>query len=56
MLIQLRHVEDIVDRLEPALEVKSVGYLPNVLQYPELSYKPSFEIPSACKVKGLRGE
>ena len=35
MVLQLRHVEDIVDLFEPALEVKSVGCLPYVLQHPE---------------------
>ena len=56
MLLQLRHVEDIVDRLEPTSEVQSVCSLPYVLHYPEWSQKPSFELPSTCKVKGLRTE
>ena len=55
MFLQLRHMEDIVDLLEPALKVKSVGCLPYALQYPEWSHKPSFELPSAYKVKDLRG-
>ena len=56
MLLQLRHMEDIMDLLEPALEVKSIGRLPYALQHPEWSHKPNSELPSACKVKGLRGE
>ena len=31
VLLQLRHVEDIVDLVEPASEVKSIGCLPYVL-------------------------
>ena len=56
MLLQLRYVKDIVDLLEPTLEVKSVGCLPYALQHLEWSYKPSSELPSAYKVKGLQGE
>ena len=54
MLLQLRHVEDIVDLLEPALDVKFVGCLSYALQHPEWSHEPSFELPSTCKVKGLQ--
>ena len=46
MLLHLRHMEDIVDLLKPALEVKSVCSLSYVLYYPERSHKPSFELPS----------
>ena len=56
MLLQLRHMEDIVDLLEPALEVKSVCSLSYALHYPERSHKPSSELPSACKIEGLRRE
>ena len=35
MLLQMRYVENIVDLLEPALEVKSIGHLPYQLQHPE---------------------
>ena len=48
-------MKDIVDLLEPAPEVKSIGCLPYALQYPERSYKSSSEIPSTYKVKGLQG-
>ena len=33
MLLQLRHMEDIVDLLEAALEVKYIGCLPHTLQH-----------------------
>ena len=56
MLFQLRHMEDIMDLLEPTLEVKSVGSLAYVLHYPERSHKPSSELPSACKMEGLQKE
>ena len=48
MFLQLRHMEDIVHLLEPALEVKPICYLPNELHYPERSHKSISELPSAC--------
>ena len=48
MILQLGHVEDIVDRLEPALEFQSVFSLPYAVHYPERCHKPSSELPSAC--------
>ena len=42
-------MKDIVDLLEPALEVKSVSSLSYALHYPERSHKPSSELPSTCK-------
>ena len=56
MLFKLEHVEDIVDILEPTPEVQSVGCVPYALHHPERSYKPSFELPNACQMKGLRRE
>ena len=56
VFLQLRHVEDIVDLVEPAPEVKSIGYLPYELHYPERSHKPSSELPSICTMKGFRRE
>ena len=47
MLLQLRHMEDIVDLLEPALEVKPVCSISYALHYPKRSHKPSSELPSA---------
>ena len=35
MLLQLRYMEDVVDLLEPALEVKSIGRLAYALYHPE---------------------
>ena len=56
MLLQLGHMEDIVNLLEPALEVKSIGHLFYVLHHPQWSHKPRSEFPSTCKVEVLRGE
>ena len=53
--LKLRYMEDIVYILEPAPEVQSIGCLSYALQHPEGSHKPSFELPSACQMKGLRG-
>ena len=46
MLLELGYVEDIVDLLESALEVKSIGHLSYMLHYPEWSHKPSSELHS----------
>ena len=56
MLFHLGYMEDIVNRVEPALEVQSVCSLPFVLHYPERSHKPSSELPSACYIESLRRE
>ena len=40
MLFKLGDMEDIVNILEHAPEVQSVGCLPYVLHHPERSYKP----------------
>ena len=56
MLVKLRNVEDIIDIFESPSEIQSVGNLPNMLQHPERSYKPSPKLPSICKVKCLRRE
>ena len=34
VLLQLGHMEDVVNLLEPALEVKSIGHLSYALQHP----------------------
>ena len=39
-------MEDVVDLLEAALEVKSIGHLSYTLHHPEWSHKPSYELPS----------
>ena len=56
VFLELGHMEDIVDLLEPALEVKSIGHLSYMLHYPEWSHKPNSELLSTCKMEGLRGE
>ena len=53
ILLQLRHMEDIVDLLEPALEVKPVSSLSYALHYFEGSQKPSSKLPSTCKMESL---
>ena len=56
IFLQLRYMEDIVDLLEPALEVKSVCSLSYALYYPERSHKPSSKLSSARKMESLRRE
>ena len=56
MLAKLGDVEDIVNIFESPPEIQSVGCLPNTLQHPERSYKPSPKLPSTCQVKCLRRE
>ena len=53
MLFKLGDIEDIVNILEPAPEVQSIGCLPYALHHPERFQKPSFKLPSACQMKGL---
>ena len=40
MLLKLGDIEDIVNILEPAPEVQSIGCLSYALQHPEWSHKP----------------
>ena len=54
MFLKLGHMKDIVDLLEPVLEVKSVSSLSYTLYYPERSHKPSYELSSTCKMESLR--
>ena len=56
MLAKLGDVEDIVNIFESPPEIQSVGCLPNTLQHPERTYKPSSKLPSTCQVKCLRRE
>ena len=56
MLLQLGHMEDIMDLFEPALKVKSVCFLSYALYYPEWSYISRPKLPTTCKMEGLRGE
>ena len=56
MLSNLGDMEDIVNIFESSPEIQSVGSLPNSLQPPERSYKPSPKLPSPSQVKGLRRE
>ena len=51
VFIQLGHMKDVVDLLEPAFEVKSIGRLFYALHHLEWSHKPSSELPSTCKVE-----
>ena len=56
MLFKLGDIEDIVNILEPAPEVQSVGCLPYALHHHERSLKPSSELPSTCHTKGCQRE
>ena len=56
MLTKLGNVEDIVNIFESPPEIQPVGSLPNMLQHPERTYKPSLKLPSPGQVKFLRRE
>ena len=56
VLLQLGHIEDIVDLLEPALEVKPICCSSYEFHYPEWSHISCPELPSTCKMEGLRGQ
>ena len=56
VLLQLGHIEDIVDLLEPALEVKPICYSSYALYYPEQSHISRSKLPSTCKMEGLVGQ
>ena len=56
MLLQLGHMEDIMDLLEPAREVKSICHPSYAFCYPEWSQKPRSELLKTCKIKFLRGQ
>ena len=56
MLAKLGNVEDIVDIFESPPEIQSAGCLPNTLQNPERSNKPSPKFPSSSQVKCLQRE
>ena len=49
-------MEDVVDLLEPTIEVKSIGHPSYAFHYPEWSYIPHSKLPGTCKVEGLRGQ
>ena len=55
VLLQLGHMEDIIDLLEPALEVKPICCSSYALYYPEWSHIPRPKLPRTCKMEGLRG-
>ena len=56
MLAKLGDVEDIVNIFKSPPEIQSVGYLPNTLQHPEKTYKPSPKLPIPSQVTCLRRE
>ena len=56
MLAKLGDVEDIVNIFESPPEIQPVGCLPNMLQHPERSNKPSPKLSSFSQVKCLRRE
>ena len=56
MLAKLGDVEDTANIFESPPEIQPVGSLPNTLQHPERTNKPSLQLPSASWVKCLRRE
>ena len=54
VLLKLGHMKDIVDLLEPTLEVKPICCSFYALHYPEWSHIPRPKLPITCKVEGLR--
>ena len=56
MIFQLGHIEDIVDLLELALEVKPVCCSSYALHYPEGSHTPRPKLPSIYKMEGFSGQ
>ena len=46
VLAKLGNVEDIMNIFEFPHEIQPVGSLPNTLQHPEWTYKPSPKLPS----------
>ena len=55
-LAKLGDVEDTVNIFESPHEIQPAGSLPNTLQHPERTYKPSPKLPSASQVKCFRRE
>ena len=53
VLLQLGHMEEIVDQLEPTLEVKSICYPSYMFHYPEWSHIPRSKLLGTCKVESL---
>ena len=56
VLLQLGYMEDIVDLLEPTLEVNSICYPFYAFHYPEWSHIPRSKLLSTCKMEGLQGQ
>ena len=54
VLLQLGHMEDVVNLLEPTLEVKSICRSSYEFCYPEWSHVPRSKLLSTCKVESLR--
>ena len=53
VLSKLGDVKDILNIFESPPEIQSVDSLPNSLQHPERSNKPSSKLPSPSQVKGF---
>ena len=56
MLAKLRNVEDIVNIFESPPEIQPVSCLPNMLQHPEISNKPSPKLLNSSQVKCFQKE
>ena len=56
VILQLGHIEDVVDLLKPTLKVKSICRPYYAFHYPKWAHKPRSKLCSACKIEGLRGQ
>ena len=56
VLAKLGNVEDIMNIFESPSEIQPVGSLPNTLQHPERTYKPSPKLHILSQVKYIRTE
>ena len=56
VLLQMGHMEDIVDLLEPTLEVKLICHSSYALHYPEWSHITRSKLLTTCKMEGFRGQ
>ena len=56
MLEKLGDVDDIVNIFKSLPEIQSVGCLPNTLQHPGRTYKPSLKLCSTYQMKCLQRE
>ena len=56
VLLHIGYIKEIVDLIEPALEVKPICCSSYAHYYPEWSHIPRSKLPNTCKMEGLRGQ